>query len=233
MRLKILIIFLLFFVSSHVWAVRPFVTDDARLGYAGSCQLEAWNRIYRNSVENWALPACNPTGNLEFTVGGGMVNYHNAPNPGPDYVFQLKTLFKELETNSYGIGIAAGTISHPNAIPGPNLMGNYYAYIPYSVSFADDFVITHTNVGYAYDKVIGQSRGLYGFGAEVNLTSRFMFIAETFGDTANNPFWQTGFRYAIVPDLFQVDATIGQQFSNNLNARWISFGIRFTPASIF
>ena len=52
-------------------AARPFVTDDARLTTAGSCQLESWMRVYRQSEEIWALPACNPSGNLEFTVGGG------------------------------------------------------------------------------------------------------------------------------------------------------------------
>lgn len=234
MRLKNLLPFLLLLVSSSLWAARPFVTDDARLTTAGSCQFEGWTRFYRDSSEYWALPACNPTGNLEFTVGGGYAfNKGPTPDPAADYVFQLKSLYKELETNSYGIGLAVGTINHPNNIPGPNLMGNYYAYIPYSVSFADDAFITHVNVGYAYDKVLNQNRALYGVGAEINVIPKLMLIVETFGDSANNPYWQSGFRYSVIPNLFQVDATIGQQFSNNLNARWFSLGIRFTPASIF
>jgi hypothetical protein len=234
MRLKLLFTFLLVLLSSPSWAARPFVTDDARLTTAGSCQLESWTRIYNNNTEYWALPACNPTGNLEFTLGAGVADYRGAlPNPGADYVFQLKSLYKELETNSYGIGLAVGTIAHPNNIPGPNLMGNYYAYIPYSVSFNDDKLITHINVGYAYDKVLAQNRALYGVGAEINVINNLMLIVETFGDSANNPYWQSGVRYSVIPNLFQIDATIGQQFSNNLNARWISFGLRFTPASIF
>ncbi len=64
-----------FFLSAllHVpaKAARPFVTDDARLTTAGSCQLESWTRFYADSTEVWALPACNPTGNLELTLGVG------------------------------------------------------------------------------------------------------------------------------------------------------------------
>ena len=62
---------------------------------------------------------------------------------------------------------------------------------------------------------------------------RLMIIAETFGDTGGNPYWQSGLRFSIIPNLFQMDATLGQQFGNNISNRWISFGLRFTPASIF
>ena len=57
--------------AGSAWSARPFVTDDARLTTAGSCQLETWTRMYRDSTEFWALPACNPGGNLELTAGGG------------------------------------------------------------------------------------------------------------------------------------------------------------------
>lgn len=234
MLLRILLTSLLISIAQPTWAARPFVTDDARLTTAGSCQLESWTRIYRDYTEYWALPACNPTGNLEFTAGGGVTKY-NSPSPygGGNYVFQLKTLYKELETNSYGIGLAAGTLSHPSSTPGSNDLGNYYAYIPYSVSFADDTLITHVNMGYTFDKASKNGRTLYGFGAEVNIMPRLMIIAETFGDTGGNPYWQSGLRFSIIPNLFQMDATLGQQFGNNISNRWISFGLRFTPASIF
>jgi len=120
----------LWVASTAVWAARPFVTDDARLTTAGSCQLESWARIYPNSQELWALPACNPTGNLEFTVGGGVAKLEGAAGWTDDYVLQAKTLFKILELNSWGVGAAVGTIQHPQINPGPNLLGNRYAYVP-------------------------------------------------------------------------------------------------------
>jgi hypothetical protein len=40
-------------------------------------------------------------------------------------------------------------------------------------------------------------------------------------------------RYSVVPNLFQVDATVGRQIGNSDSNRWFSFGLRFTPASLF
>jgi hypothetical protein len=40
-------------------------------------------------------------------------------------------------------------------------------------------------------------------------------------------------RYAIIPNLFQVDATVGRQTGASDANRWFSFGLRFTPASLF
>ena len=68
----ILYTIILLLPSTEVKAARPFVTDDARLTTEGSCQLESWARLYENSSEIWALPACNPFGNLEVTLGEGI-----------------------------------------------------------------------------------------------------------------------------------------------------------------
>ena len=134
--------------AGSAWSARPFVTDDARLTTAGSCQLETWTRMYRDSAEFWALPACNPGGNLELTVGGGQAVYDDqALSSNSDYVFQVKTLLRKLETNEVGIGVAAGTVRHPAVNPGPNLMGNTYAYVPVSVPLADNQLVMHLNTG--------------------------------------------------------------------------------------
>jgi hypothetical protein len=42
-----------------------------------------------------------------------------------------------------------------------------------------------------------------------------------------------GARYAIVPNLFQLDTTIGRQFNGGIETRWISFGLRLTPEKLF
>lgn len=118
---------------SLAFGARPFVTDDARLTTGGSCQIESWMRVYPDSNELWALPACNPTGNLEFTLGGGRAK-PQGEQATTDYLFQLKTLFRPLATNDWGWGLAVGTIRHPEINPGPNMLGNTYAYIPLSIS---------------------------------------------------------------------------------------------------
>lgn len=218
-------------IPTCAFAARPFVTDDARLTTAGSCQLESWMRIYPDSKELWALPACNPTGNLEFTVGGGRAR-HDAPATS-DYVFQAKTLFRPLETNDWGIGFAVGTIRHPEINPGPNMLGNTYAYIPLSVSLNDDKVILHANLGWLKDKASGQNNLSWGVGGEFKLHARLLGIAETFGDNRSMSYGQVGVRYSVRPDLFQVDATIGQQLSGPGKNHWVSFGIRYTPDKLF
>ena len=219
-------------IPTCAFAARPFVTDDARLTTAGSCQLESWMRTYPDGKELWALPACNPTGNLEFTVGGGRARRDGEPSTS-DYVFQAKTLFRPLETNDWGIGIAVGTIRHPEINPGPNMLGNTYAYIPLSVSLNDDKVILHANLGWLKDKASGQSSLSWGLGSEFKVHTRLLGIAETYGDNHGMSYGQMGVRYSIVPDLFQIDATFGQQLSGPGNNRWISFGIRYTPDKLF
>jgi hypothetical protein len=231
--MRYLFISLSLLISTQAYAARPFMTDDARLTTEGSCQLESWARVYKNSAERWALPACNPTGNFEITAGGGHIK--NTGEPGTnDYVLQGKSLFRELSTNGYGWGLAVGVVNHPTGRPGPNGLGNTYAYIPLSISTWDDRVIYHTNIGVLRDKATNEQRRTFGFGAEIQASGRLMFIAETFGDNKVSPYWQTGARYSIIPNLLQIDTTIGQQFNGSTsNTRWISFGLRYIPDSIF
>jgi hypothetical protein len=36
-----------------------------------------------------------------------------------------------------------------------------------------------------------------------------------------------------MPGLFQIDATVGRQYGNAGDHRWLSFGVRFTPEKLF
>lgn len=231
MKLKILT-WTALMVPTVAFAARPFVTDDARLTTDGSCQLESWMRSYPDSKEFWALPACNPTGNLEFTFGGGRTKQEGVQATS-DYVFQAKTLFRALDTNGWGWGLAAGTIRHPEITPGPNKLGNTYAYIPLSASLRDDKVIVHVNLGWLKDKASGLNSASWGIGGEFKLQPKLLGIAETYGDNRGMSYGQVGVRYSVIPDLFQLDTTVGQQLSGEGNSRWVSFGIRYTPAKLF
>lgn len=213
-------------------AARPFITDDARVTTPGSCQLETWVRSYADSREQWFLPGCNPTGNLEITLGEGRAKY-DGTKPSTDQVFQLKTLFKPLATNSWGWGLAAGTVRHTAAVPGPNGLGNTYAYLPVSFSFHGDRLLVHSNVGWLRDKATGLNSLTWGLGGELVTVARVSVIGESFGDNHSRPYWQTGARWAVIPDRVQFDATVGQRFSSNRSARWISLGLRITPDRLF
>jgi len=223
---------LLIALSSPVWAARPFVTDDARLTNAGSCQLESWMRMYPASRELWALPACNPGGNFELTLGGGVARV-DGQVATRDYVLQAKTLFRPLSRNDWGWGMAIGMVDHPEIHPGPNQLGNAYAYLPLSRSFNDDQVVLHGNLGWLRDRATHMDNLTWGMGAEYRLAEHITAIAESFGDNRVRPYWQLGGRFAVVPDRVQVDATLGQQFAGSNTGRWLSFGLRLTPDRLF
>jgi len=224
----------LLFLSQPARAARPFVTDDARLTTAGSCQLESWTRLYEDSRELWALPACNPTGNLEVTLGGGQATEHSSGITTSDLVLQLKTLFKPLAMNDWGLGLAVGRVQHPEIHPGPNQLGNTYAYVPLSVSLRDDRIVVHTNLGWLRDQASGRDFMTWGLGGEFQTGSpRLNLIAETFGDDQNSPWWQAGLRWALIPQLLQIDATVGQQAGGRSDSRWLSFGLRWTPERLY
>lgn len=231
--MRVWIILLLSFLSpASAWAARPFVTDDARLTTGGSCQLESWIRRYRDSHEFWLLPACNPFGNLEVTAGRGQASSKDVGR-SQDYVLQAKTLFRSLQINDWGWGLAVGTIRHPEINPGPNLLGNTYVYLPFSLSLADDRLIIHANLGWLRDRASGQHSASWGIGGEFKVQERWLLIAENFGNDRDRPYWQVGARFAIVPDRVQVDATLGNQYGGSDAARWISFGLRLTPDQLF
>lgn len=213
-------------------AARPFVTDDARLTTAESCQLESWTRIYPHSHELWALPACNPFGNLEVTAGGARASTTGQMGSS-DYVLQLKTLFRPLSENDWGWGLAIGNVRHPEINPGPNLLGNSYFYIPVSFSFDNDRLVVHTNLGGLRDRASAQRNVTWGIGAERKLPGAWTAIAETFGDHRNEPYWQLGLRYSVIPDRVQVDMTTGQQIHAGRDSHWFSIGFRLTPEALF
>jgi len=210
------------------FAARPFMTDDARLTTAGSCQLESWTGRYADRSEFWALPACNPTGNLEITAGGSSLRGADQGH-STDAVLQIKTLFKTMPANGWGAGVALGQLRHQASAPSGPDQGQTYLYLPVSVSFGEGRWVTHTNVGWSRDRASGQDQLTWGMGLETQLHPRWLWIGETFGNGRQKPFWQTGLRYQVVPDRFQIDATWGAPQGLRSAQNWLSFGLRWTP----
>lgn len=211
-------------------AARPMITDDARITDAHACQIETWTKSTRGGRELWAFPACNPTGNLEITLGANDLPDGTGGRTG-DYVLQGKTLFRALETNGYAWGLAAGIVRHGDPVTGQGRHGSTYIYLPISASLADDRLVIHANVGAQDNRDTNARPVTYGLGSEINLTSRFALIAETFGDDRTRQFYQAGVRIWIVPGRFQIDATRGAQSGDFGGSRWWTIGVRLiSPA---
>lgn len=226
------LLLLILLVPLSTYAARPLVTDDARLTKSGSCQVESWVKTYSGGNEFWALPACNPFGNFEVTLGTAISKQKNEPTTD-DYIFQAKTLFKELSDGGWGMGMAIGTAQHENKLyPGPNGIGSTYVYFPISHSFLDDKLITHVNLGYIHYKHSSQESVTWGLGGEYKLKDNLLYVLESFGDHRTSAYAQTGLRYSIVPDILQVDTTVGRQFNTD-NSTWLSIGVRYTPDKFF
>jgi len=212
-------------VSQAAYPARPMITDDARVVDAKSCQVETWIQKNRGSTEYWALPACNFTGNLELTFGGGRTRDDTGERT-TDVVFQGKTLFKTLEPNGWAVGLTFGNIRHPDVRSARGAVGDLYAYVPASFSFRDDRFVLHTNLGWLHEKEFGRHRMTWSVGSETQLGERIGLIAETFGQNRGKPSYQAGFRYWLVRDRVQIDTTYGNQFGSDTRARWFSIGLR-------
>ena len=209
-------------LATQVQAARPLNTDDARIVDANACQVESWVRRNEGSTEYWALPGCNFTGNLELTAGGARTNDATG-SPISRTVLQGKTIFKPLEKNGWGLGLAVGTVRR---VQGNTTSRDVYAYVPTSFSFADDRWIVHTNVGWLREQATRRDLATWGVGLERELTPTTWLIAETFGQSRDRPQFQFGLRQWIVPGHVQIDATYGNRAGGGASERWFSIGLR-------
>ena len=218
--------------ASVAQAARPMITDDARLTDPKACQVESWVRQNRDSTEFWALPACNPTGNLELTLGAALV-HQDGETRTTDVIAQAKTLFRPLEPGSWGWGLVAGYASKPAIDSSRSLLGDAYAYVPASVSLAGDRVVAHVNLGWLHDRQAGRDYALWGLGTEVSIAPRTWFIGEAFGRSVGGASFQLGLRHWLLPGRLQLDATVGDRFDHGPATRWFSIGLRaISPAFI-
>ncbi len=211
---------------------RPMVTDDARIVDAKSCQVESWVKRNQESVEAWALPACNPPGNLELTFGGTRTWFRGDNSAFTDHVVQAKTIFRPLEPNGLGVGLAVGTIRHPHREIAPGWPGDYYAYVPISKSFADDFWVVHVNAGAVRKRDERRTQGTWGLGNEIKMRDDLILIPEIFGNDRGRPLYQAGLRFWAVKDRVQIDTTYGNRLVSGNAERWISVGLRLLSPPI-
>ena len=204
--------------SAH--AARPFVTDDARMVDPGGCQVESFakQQLRTRESEFWFLPACNPFGKLEMTVGS--TNSSDAPDSSRTVLLQGKTVLRPLQTNDFGLALSLGTQRTTPATPAARW--NPFLNAIASVSLRDDAVVLHANAGALNDRLASRTRGTWGLGAEILFTSRLYGIAESYGQEGERPSKQAGLRYWVEPNRFQVDSTVGTQRGRT----WMSMGIR-------
>jgi hypothetical protein len=216
--------------AAPVHAARPMITDDARIVDAKACQVESWVKRNRDSTEFWALPACNPTGNIELTFGGART-WVGGNGALTDNLAQAKMIFRALEPEGWGAGLAIGTVRKPQRETRNGWPGDPYFYVPASIAMPGDWWVAHVNLGALRRRDEGRNVFTWGLGNEIALRSDLYFIPEIFHSETGRPFYQVGVRYWIVKDRVQVDTTYGNRVVSNSAERWFSIGVRLlTPA---
>lgn len=203
------------------WAGRPFFTDDAGLTTEGKCQLESWVQVNHDAKDIWAVPACNPTGNFELSLGLNYLQTDQQQNV-KSVLLQGKTLFRELNANNWGVGFAAGILrsgTHSNSAD--------FAYVPLSISMLDDDVMLHVNLGWLRDHASSSNRTTWGMGAEYALLPNTSYFIEAFGDDVQKPLWHSGLNIALLPERMHLNLTYGRNLALAEQGNFYSVGLNF------
>ena len=135
---------------------------------------------------------------------------------------QGKSIFKPLDTNGWGLGLAAGTLWHPDDDSNHRAY-ILYAYLPASFSFKDDRIIVNGNLGWNRDSAERVSHLDWGISAQAEVTKPLFLFAEVFGERGH-PAFQFGFWYWIVSERVQVNATYGNRFGTPPGGYWFTVG---------
>lgn len=238
-------VFFLFLESAQ--AVRPFVTDDARIVSKGQIEMEAWPELnvvgdehtyglhgmFGYSFNEW----------FELIVGTG-VGYdrrpreHTVANP----IISPKILFTSAEVNSWMPGLAMDIGVNFNVGRGSlydNAISRYWFMIATWRAF-DDWLNIHVNLGERATRIeqVSRSQEYWGVGLDIGVVRReYRLIAEAY---SGDPFeaiapdiaFQWGGRW-LKSDYVNFDITMGTQrepigFAQAGPDReyWIQFGIR-------
>ena len=240
-HLLALMTFLFLTSTRPAWAVRPFITDDARVVGYDNAQIETSLRIDKYKYQNLNLAAYGLTADLEFTAGWVDGYYRKEPEKGWSVtgpLLQLKYLLVESKPLSYpGVAIVAGT-NHPWGLGKltPDEWGEF-GFIALTETILDrDRLLVHGNLGIS---VVG-SKGYFtwGVGTQITVWRGLCVIGEVAsGDPYSSTVipggvYQTGFRY-IVNDNLQLDATYGNGlWGSPKPASWSGFGLRIVFDSV-
>lgn len=242
---RLLVVALLLLASPRADAIRPFITDDARVVGRRLIQLETWLFVDRNGIQHWLFPAFGPTDFLELTVGAVHgVGLEAEPTryalAAP--LLQAKLLARAAIPNSLpGLAFAVGAFA-------PFGLGQFrlsswtgFGYLALTESlFSRERLLIHANLGFALvrngdARLRGAVTG--GVGAQVRVVRGLHFVGEVvYGDpyrAGGGAAFQTGFRY-ILNDHVQIDTTVGYGLSGPERAPlWGSAGLRVVSSPLW
>jgi hypothetical protein len=223
--MKQLLILIIFFFSSNVFAVRPFVTDDARIVDVRQLEIETWTEFARSSTE-MTLGQHIMTGysfNDWFELIGGFGKGKDLKNGEftiGNPVIQPKFLLWQAYRDGFpGLAIGLGaTLPYGRGAFHDEAFGAYAVGMMTSRLFHDRLQL-HFNFGKTFAKEKGQATGgrnYWGIGIDVGvykIDHRYIleaYAGDPFEALGPNLSFQTGFRW-LKSDFLNFDFTIGTQ----------------------
>jgi len=199
-------------------AGRPLVTDDAGIVEARACQLETWLQSEGGARTAWILPACNPGGNLEITLGAALPAGGHTPGQRSQ-LLQFKTLLWPGGETEWRTGLAfglqrldRGAVSH-----------EAYAYLVASRAIAGDHTLLHLNLGALHRGATRAHALTWALALDRQVHERLWISLESFGENRARAHYQIAARHALVPERLQLDASLGGHFGGG--ARVLSLGL--------
>jgi len=238
-QIAIPIMALALLIAEPAMAVRPFVTDDARVAGRGTALLETSIRWDKTLLQNLNIATLGFTERLEATLGftdgipleGEGEGHFGASGP----VFQLKALLFEAQPNrTPGLAISAGATA-PYGAAGlrvPSWTEFFYAAVTESLG-EKERVLIHANLGFVSTRPEEERRKTittWGIGAQIRLIGGLHSVSEIFyGDPYSGEeggAFQVGFRHFISENI-QVDATVGSGLWGSPRVEtFVGFGFR-------
>lgn len=237
---RLLLFLALILIKCEAYAIRPFVTDDARIVGEGIAQVETWAVFDRHTATHNALFAIGPTDWLEITSGFAH-SYKFVDKQGYGIsggLLQFKALLRDTKPNqgpgvSFSVGVIPAFGSGSLTPDGVTKFG--YAIL--SQSFFNDDLLFHVNLGTSSRKDMQQTHTLTaGFGFQARIIGGLHAVAEIYHGDPYNPTIQAmasqvGFRH-IFNDTVQIDGTIGSTFDRPTEP-WMTIGIRIVSPKLW
>lgn len=222
-------------------AVRPFITDDARVVGNRAAQFETWLwlRFDSHGIQHWMIPGVGLAGPVEFSLGA-VQGVQGAVWGAALPLVQLKVLALETKPGAVapGVALVGGVFGPFGAAPLQLQHWDGFAYAAFSESLdAHDRILFHQNVGLIASNTSPdtQTSLTWGLGTQLEVLEGTCVVAEVFsGDPYSgkpSAAAQGGLRYFVSANT-QVDATVGQGvWGESLLPLWGSVGLRMATPS--
>lgn len=211
---------LMLVVASAVPAIgQQYITDDAAITEYRACQIQMWH----GERSSWMLPVCTPLPGVELSLGFIAV-WEDDADGHFEYTAQAKTVMRPLAMNSWGVGFVLGTGRDPAFSSTTSQSYSLYAYLPFSLSLANDRVVLHQNTGWFHGRREGSGHNAVTWPAraDIGVRKNLFAVAEVLGAEGIGPEggagspaeYQAGLRTWLRPETVQLDVRFGALLRN-------------------